>query len=51
MADYLGGEGWDGALPTLAEQPEDQVFVALYDVTSSDENALDQSWESADTGL
>jgi gamma-glutamylcyclotransferase (GGCT)/AIG2-like uncharacterized protein YtfP len=46
----FGGEGWDGALPTLAEEPEDQVFVALYDVTSGDENALDQ-WESADTGL
>ena len=46
----FGGEGWDGALPTLAEEPEDQVFVALYDVTSSDETALDQ-WESADTGL
>ena len=46
----FGGEGWDGALPTLAEHSESQVFVALYDVTSGDENALDQ-WESADTGL
>jgi gamma-glutamylcyclotransferase (GGCT)/AIG2-like uncharacterized protein YtfP len=46
----FGGEGWDGALPTLVEEPEDQVFVALYDVTPADESALDQ-WESADTGL
>ncbi len=46
----FGGEGWDGALPTLAEEPEQQVFVALYDITPSDEAALDQ-WESATTGL
>ncbi len=46
----FGGEGWDGPLPTLAEDPDSQVFVALYDVTSADESALDQ-WESADTGL
>ena len=43
----FGGEGWDGALPTLAEEAGQQVFVALYDVTSVDEEALDQ-WESAD---
>ena len=46
----FGGEGWDGALPTLVEEPDAQVFVALYDVTRADETALDQ-WESADTGL
>jgi gamma-glutamylcyclotransferase (GGCT)/AIG2-like uncharacterized protein YtfP len=46
----FGGEGWDGPLPTLVEEPGQQVFVALYDVTSSDEAALDQ-WESANTGL
>jgi gamma-glutamylcyclotransferase (GGCT)/AIG2-like uncharacterized protein YtfP len=46
----FGGEGWDGALPTLAEEPRGQVFVALYDVTSGDESTLDQ-WESATTGL
>ena len=46
----FGGEGWDGALPTLAEEPGGQVFVALYDVTSGDETTLDQ-WESATTGL
>ncbi|HET8914702.1 MAG TPA: gamma-glutamylcyclotransferase [Propionibacteriaceae bacterium] len=46
----FGGEGWDGALPTLVEEPENRVFVALYDVTPGDENTLDE-WESADTGL
>jgi len=46
----FGGEGWDGALPTLVEDPDQQVFVALYDVTPNDEAALDQ-WESAATGL
>ena len=46
----FGGEGWDGALPTLAEESGAQVFVALYDITPSDESALDV-WESADSGL
>jgi gamma-glutamylcyclotransferase (GGCT)/AIG2-like uncharacterized protein YtfP len=48
----FGGEehGWDGALPTLVEDPLEQVFVAVYDVTSRDAAALDQ-WEQADTGL
>jgi gamma-glutamylcyclotransferase (GGCT)/AIG2-like uncharacterized protein YtfP len=46
----FGGEGWDGALPTLAEESGAQVFVALYDITPGDESALDV-WESADTGL
>ena len=46
----FGGEGWDGPLPTLVEEAGKQVFVALYDVTTSDEDALDQ-WESANTGL
>ena len=46
----FGGEGWDGALPTLVEEAGQQVFVALYDVTASDEAALDQ-WESATTEL
>jgi gamma-glutamylcyclotransferase (GGCT)/AIG2-like uncharacterized protein YtfP len=46
----FGGEGWDGALPTLAEESEAAVFVALYDITPSDESALDV-WESADSGL
>jgi gamma-glutamylcyclotransferase (GGCT)/AIG2-like uncharacterized protein YtfP len=46
----FGGEGWDGALPTVVEEPSSQVFVALYDVTDPDEAALDE-WESANSGL
>jgi hypothetical protein len=48
----FGGEelGWDGALATLVEDPIDQVFVAVYDVTEEDEGLLDD-WESAGTGL
>lgn len=46
----FGGDGWDGALPTLAEQAGAQVFVGLYDVPESDAAALD-GWESADSGL
>ncbi|MFT4288879.1 gamma-glutamylcyclotransferase [Nocardioides sp.] len=51
----FGGEehGWDGALPTLAQDPADPhaaVFVAIYDIAPQDERTLD-GWESADTGL
>jgi gamma-glutamylcyclotransferase (GGCT)/AIG2-like uncharacterized protein YtfP len=48
----FGGEdlGWEGSLATLVEAPGEHVFVALYDVTSSDAAHLD-SWEGADTGL
>ena len=48
----FGGEdlGWDGALATLVEDPLEQVFVAVYDVTDEDAGQLD-SWESADSGL
>ncbi|MGH3509547.1 MAG: gamma-glutamylcyclotransferase [Nocardioidaceae bacterium] len=48
----FGGEelGWDGALATLVEDPIDQVFVAIYDVSDEDESLLDD-WESAGTGL
>ena len=48
----FGGEehGWDGALATIVEDPIEQVFVAVYDVTGDDEAVLD-SLESADTGL
>ena len=46
----FGGEGWDGPLPTLVEDPDGQVYVALYEVTATDETVLDQ-WESATTGL
>jgi hypothetical protein len=48
----FGGEdlGWDGALSTIVEDPLEQVFVAVYDVTREDEQDLD-SWEAADSGL
>ena len=48
----FGGEdhGWDGALGTIVQDPFEQVFVAIYDVTAEDVLALD-GWESADTGL
>jgi gamma-glutamylcyclotransferase (GGCT)/AIG2-like uncharacterized protein YtfP len=48
----FGGEehGWDGALATIVQDPFDQVYVAVYDVTPEDEAHLD-TWESADSGL
>jgi hypothetical protein len=48
----FGGEdlGWDGALSTIVEDPIEQVFVAVYDVTREDETYLD-GWEAADSGL
>jgi hypothetical protein len=48
----FGGEelGWEGALTTIVEEPGSHVFVALYDITTADQVALDK-WESADTGL
>lgn len=48
----FGGEdlGWEGALATVVPDPEDKVFVALYELSDKDEAALDQ-WEGADTGL
>ena len=48
----FGGEehGWDGALSTIVQDPFEQVFVAVYDVTPEDVAELDR-WDSADTGL
>jgi hypothetical protein len=48
----FGGEdlGWDGALATIVQDPLEQVFVAVYDVTEDDVAVLD-SWQGADTGL
>ena len=48
----FGGEdlGWEGALATIVEEPGENVFVGLYDVTPYDERALD-AWEGADNGL
>lgn len=43
----FGGEdvGWEGALPTLVEEPLSSVYVMLYDVPDLDEKVLDE-WES-----
>ncbi|MQA08561.1 MAG: gamma-glutamylcyclotransferase [Pseudonocardiaceae bacterium] len=48
----FGGEdfGWEGALATIVEDIESQVFVVLYDVTSEDEAKLDR-WEGSELGL
>jgi gamma-glutamylcyclotransferase (GGCT)/AIG2-like uncharacterized protein YtfP len=48
----FGGEdlGWEGALATVVEDDDAQVFVALYDLTEADEDALDE-WEGGDLGL
>ena len=48
----FGGDGWDGALPTVVESApgaREDAFVAVYDVTRADEKNLDE-WESADDG-
>jgi gamma-glutamylcyclotransferase (GGCT)/AIG2-like uncharacterized protein YtfP len=48
----FGGEqlGWNGgALATIVEAPDEQVFVALYDLTPADEKALD-IWEGGELG-
>jgi gamma-glutamylcyclotransferase (GGCT)/AIG2-like uncharacterized protein YtfP len=42
--------GWEGALATIVEDPDDQVFVMLYDITDGDAQELD-SWEGADAGV
>jgi gamma-glutamylcyclotransferase (GGCT)/AIG2-like uncharacterized protein YtfP len=48
----FGGEeyGWEGALVTIVEEPNQHVFVSLYDVSQHDEPVLD-AWEGADRGL
>jgi len=48
----FGGEDLaiDGALITVVEQPQGEVYVALYDVTSEDAAALDE-WEGGGLGL
>ena len=47
-----GGEeiGWEGAVATLAEDLTSNVFVSIYDLTPSDEAALDE-WEGVNTDL
>lgn len=48
----FGGEdrGWEGPLATLVQEKAGQVFVALYDVTETDERQMDR-WEAADLAL
>src|SRR4051794_8080343 len=48
----FGGEdhGWEGAIATVVEHPEGQVYVALYDLTGTDERTLDE-WEGVEIGL
>jgi hypothetical protein len=48
----FGGEdrGWEGALATIVEEHDSDVFVALYDVTEGDHDVLDQ-WEGTDMDL
>jgi gamma-glutamylcyclotransferase (GGCT)/AIG2-like uncharacterized protein YtfP len=48
----FGGEdlSWEGALATVVEDPDAQVYVALYDVSPADEQALDE-WEGCRIGL
>ena len=48
----FGGEehGWDGSLSTIVQDAFERVFVAVYDVTGTDESQLD-GWEGADNGL
>jgi len=47
----FGGEdiGWEGALATVVEDPASRVFVVLYEVSESDEEALDR-WDGATLG-
>jgi gamma-glutamylcyclotransferase (GGCT)/AIG2-like uncharacterized protein YtfP len=48
----FGGEdvSWEGSLATVVEDPGQQVYVALYDLTQADEDSLDK-WEGVDIGL
>lgn len=48
----FGGEehGWDGAIPTIVEEPGGEVYVVLYECAPEDEHLLEQ-WEGVDLGL
>ena len=48
----FGGEelGWEGALATVVEDETERVFVVLYDVSESDEAALDR-WDGVTLGF
>ena len=47
----FGGEdlSWEGALGTVVEAEGERVFVVLYDITETDESALD-SWDGVTLG-
>ncbi len=48
---FAGGDiGWEGALATVVEDPQSQVFVVLYDVSDEDEQSLDR-WEGSELGI
>jgi gamma-glutamylcyclotransferase (GGCT)/AIG2-like uncharacterized protein YtfP len=42
--------GWDGALATVVEDPDEQVYVALYDISDQDVTTLDE-WEGVGIDL
>lgn len=42
--------GWEGALATVVEEPDERVFVVLYDVNAEDEQRLDR-WEGSELGI
>jgi gamma-glutamylcyclotransferase (GGCT)/AIG2-like uncharacterized protein YtfP len=41
--------GWEGAMAAVVEDPDQRVFVVLYEVTEQDARALD-SWDGATLG-
>jgi len=47
----FGGEdmGWEGALATVVEDKDARVFVVLYELSETDEEALDR-WDGATLG-
>jgi len=48
---FAGDEtAWEGSMATVVEDPDESVFVVLYDVPAADEQALDV-WEEIDLGL
>lgn len=48
---FGGGDiGWEGALATVAPDPDEKVFVVLYDVSNEDEERLDR-WEGSELGI
>lgn len=48
---FGGGDiGWEGALATVAPDPDEKVFVVLYDVSVEDEESLDR-WEGSELGI